>query len=62
MAFAVPFPFTFKRMIQPFGAEWAIVGNEQQHGIFEPVQIVPARARQSLPVFDETFCVICRPW
>jgi hypothetical protein len=62
MAFAVSFPITFKRMIQSFGTEWAVVGNEQQHGFFEPVQIVPTRSRQSFPVFDEAFCVIRCPW
>jgi hypothetical protein len=54
----VVIPLTRKRVIQPLSRERAIIGNKQRHGLSQPVHIVPARARQALPVLEKCFGLI----
>lgn len=42
VTFSVPGPITFQRMIEPFGAKWCIVGDEEQHRLFEAMHVVSA--------------------
>jgi hypothetical protein len=59
MTFPVTLPLALEGMIQPFRPERAIIDNEQQHGLFEPVHVIALGARQVLPILDETFGIVC---
>ena len=43
VAFAMVGPVTLQRMISPFGAQWAVVGDQQKHCFFEAVQVESPR-------------------
>jgi len=51
VAFPMVGPVAFERMVQPFGAKGAIVGNQQHHRLLELRHVVAPGARQPLPVF-----------
>ena len=53
MAFPMVRPCAFQRMIFPFGTERGIVCNEKQHDRLQPLHVVPAGTRKSLPVLEE---------
>jgi hypothetical protein len=53
MALPVPFPFAAQRMIQLFRSKRAIVGDEQQHGLLEPVHVIAAGSGQAFPILLE---------
>ena len=44
VALSMPHPIATQRVIEPFLTEWAIVGDQQKHGFFESVHVVPARS------------------
>ena len=60
MALAVVGPVTLERVIKPFGPQWGIVGDEQQHRFLQPLQVVAARAREAFPVFEKGLGVVAR--
>ena len=53
-------PVTLERVIKPFGPQWCIVGDEQQHRFLQPLQVVAARARESFLVFEKGLGVVAR--
>lgn len=62
MAFPMVGPVAPEGVVQPLGTQWCIVGDQEQHDLLELVHVVPARARQPLPVLPECFCVSGCPW
>jgi len=61
VAFAMVSPVAFEWMVQPFGTQRRIVGNEQQYGHFQPIHVVPAGAGKTFPVFAKPLRVVARP-
>jgi len=45
VALAMAVPLALERVIKPFRPEGAIVSDQQQHDLFEPVHVEPAGAR-----------------
>ena len=62
LAFPVISPVTHERMNQPRGIQRSIVGDEQQHRLVQPLQIVATRAGEALPVFGEGLGGVARRW
>lgn len=60
VAFAMVRSGALERMIQPFGTKGTLVGNQQQHGFFQTLEVVTARAGKPLPVLEKGFGVIAR--
>lgn len=58
MAFPVSFPLAFQWMIQPFSTERTVIGDQQQHYLFELVHVVPARTRQRFPILQKGLGVV----
>lgn len=58
MALTVTIPITAQRMVQPLGPKRRIIGDQQQHGFFEPVLVIPASPGKTLPVFQERLGVV----
>lgn len=58
MAFTVVCPVAFELVVQPFGSEWCIVGYQQQHEVFQTIEVVPAGAGKAFPVLDKSLGVI----
>mgnify|MGYP003582154510 CR=1 FL=1 len=48
MAIAMACPIACQRVIKPFGRQWPVVGDEQRHGLFQPVHVVPTGVGQAL--------------
>lgn len=44
MAFAMIRPLTFERMIEPFGTQRCIIGDEHQHDLFEAGHVMATGA------------------
>ena len=40
MAFAVSGPLALERMVEPFGAERCVIGDQQQHRLLEAIEII----------------------
>ena len=53
VALPISRPFALERMIQPFGTERRIIGDQQKHRLFQTIEIISARPRQSLPILQE---------
>ena len=54
VAFTVIGPIPFDRVVQPLGSKGRVVGDQQQHCLLEPVQVVAARAGKPFPFFLES--------
>ena len=42
VAFAMVGPVAFEGVVEPFGTQRALVGDEQQHRLFQPLHVVAA--------------------
>lgn len=62
MALAMVGPFTFQRMIKPFGSEWFVVGDEKQHGFFDALHVVTPGMGEPSPIFGESSGVVRSAW
>lgn len=49
VALTMPVLIATEQVIPPFRTERAIVGDQQKHGVLEPVQVVPARIATGAP-------------
>lgn len=58
MAFPMPIPVATHGMVEPFGPQRTVIGDQEQHGRLEPVHVVSARVRQALPVLEEGLGVV----
>ena len=41
----MPVSIASQRVVEPFRAEWPIIGDKKQHDFFKPCHVVPARVR-----------------
>lgn len=53
VAFAMVSPFAGKGVVQPLRPERRIIGDQQQHRLFQAFHVEPARMSQAGPVLDE---------
>lgn len=58
VALAMPRPISIQGMIEPFRTQRTLISDEQEHSLFETMQIIPTRSRQSFPIFEEGLGVI----
>ena len=58
MAFPVVRPYTFQRVILPFGTERGFVCDKKQHDRLQPLHIISTGSRKPLPVLEEVPCIV----
>ena len=61
MAFPVIGPLALQCVVQPLGAQGYVIGDQQNHGLFEAHHVVAPGVAKTLPVFQESLCVIRCP-
>ena len=58
VALTMACPVARQGVIEPFRRQRPVVGDQQRHGLFQPVHVVPAGMRQALPVLEEVLGVV----
>ena len=60
VALTMACPVARESVIEPFRRQRPVVGDQQRHGLFQPVHVVPAGVGQALPVLEEVLGVVRR--